>query len=37
VNTGFGPDDSLWSELQVHQCFETRGPMKLAALVQQLS
>lgn len=34
VNTGFGPDDSLWSELQVHQCFETRGPMKLAALVQ---
>ena len=31
VNTGFGPDDSLYRELQVHECYATRGPMKLAA------
>jgi thioredoxin reductase len=31
VNTGFGPDDSLYRELQVHQCYATRGPMKLSA------
>lgn len=28
---GFRPDNSLWTELQVHQCFATDGPMKLAA------
>ena len=26
---GFGPDDSLYRELQVHECYATRGPMKL--------
>ena len=34
VNTGFGPDDSLYRELQVHECYESRGPMKLAATLQ---
>jgi thioredoxin reductase len=31
VNTGFGPDDSLSRELQVHECYASRGPMKLSA------
>jgi len=31
VNTGFGPDDSIYRELQVHECYATRAPMKLAA------
>jgi thioredoxin reductase len=31
VNTGFGPDDSLYRELQVHECWASRGPMKLAS------
>ena len=31
VHTGFGPDDSLYRELQVHECYATRAPMKLAA------
>jgi len=31
VHTGFGPDDSLYRELQVHECSSTGGPMKLAA------
>ena len=31
VNTGFGPDNSLYRELQVHECYASRGPMKLAA------
>ena len=31
VNAGFGPDDSIYRELQVHECYATRGPMKLAA------
>ncbi|MBI5711606.1 MAG: NAD-binding protein [Candidatus Eisenbacteria bacterium] len=30
VNTGYGADDSLYRELQVHECFATRAPMKLA-------
>ncbi len=33
VNTGFGPDDSLYRELQVHACYASGGPMKLAALL----
>ena len=28
---GFRPRDALWTELQVHQCYATAGPMKLAA------
>jgi thioredoxin reductase len=31
VNAGFGPDDSLYRELQVHECYASRGPMKLSA------
>jgi thioredoxin reductase len=31
VNTGFGPDNSLYRELQVHECYSSRGPMKLSA------
>ncbi len=31
VNTGFGPDSSLTRELQVHECYASRGAMKLAA------
>lgn len=28
---GFGPDNSLYRELQFHECYASRGPMKLAA------
>mmetsp|Transcript_13721 Transcript_13721/g.34783 ORF Transcript_13721/g.34783 Transcript_13721/m.34783 type:complete len:439 (+) Transcript_13721:96-1412(+) len=28
--TGFQPDKALWSELQVHMCYASDGPMKLA-------
>eukprot|EP00658_Telonema_sp_P-2_P083351 TRINITY_DN9003_c0_g1_i1.p1 TRINITY_DN9003_c0_g1~~TRINITY_DN9003_c0_g1_i1.p1 ORF type:complete len:292 (-),score=35.82 TRINITY_DN9003_c0_g1_i1:312-1187(-) len=28
---GFRPDNSLYQELQIHQCYATEGPMKLAA------
>jgi thioredoxin reductase len=28
---GFGPDNSIYRELQVHECYASRGPMKLAA------
>lgn len=31
ANVGFRPDNSLYRELQVHQCYATEGPMKLAA------
>jgi thioredoxin reductase len=31
VNTGFGPDNSIYRELQVHECYASRAPMKLAA------
>lgn len=30
ANCGFGPDNSLYRELQFHECYATRGPMKLA-------
>jgi len=33
VNTGFGPDNALYRELQVHECYASRGPMKLAAAI----
>jgi len=29
--TGYGPDNALYRELQVHECYASRGPMKLAA------
>jgi thioredoxin reductase len=31
VNTGFGPDNSIYRELQIHECYASRGPMKLSA------
>jgi len=31
VNTGFGPDSSIYRELQVHECYASLAPMKLAA------
>eukprot|EP00520_Triparma_pacifica_P012749 CAMPEP_0118656444 /NCGR_PEP_ID=MMETSP0785-20121206/13492_1 /TAXON_ID=91992 /ORGANISM="Bolidomonas pacifica, Strain CCMP 1866" /LENGTH=386 /DNA_ID=CAMNT_0006549303 /DNA_START=106 /DNA_END=1266 /DNA_ORIENTATION=- len=29
--TGYRPDTTIFQELQVHQCYATEGPMKLAA------
>lgn len=31
VNTGLGPDNSIYRELQVHECWASRGLMKLSA------
>jgi thioredoxin reductase len=31
ANVGYRPDRSLYEELQVHECYATQGPMKLAA------
>ena len=31
ANVGYGPDNSLYRELQVHECYASRGPMKLSA------
>lgn len=31
ANVGFRPDRSLYEELQVHECYATQGPIKLAA------
>ena len=31
AKTGFHPDNSLYRELQVHECYASQGPMKLAA------
>ena len=31
ANVGFRPDNRIYSELQVHECYATGGPMKLAA------
>ncbi len=33
VATGLGPDNSIYRELQVHECYSSRGPMKLAAAI----
>ncbi|MGH7743080.1 MAG: NAD-binding protein, partial [Candidatus Eiseniibacteriota bacterium] len=30
INTGFGPDNSLYRELQVHECYASRGSMNLS-------
>jgi thioredoxin reductase len=29
--TGYGPDHTIYQELQIHECYASRGPMKLAA------
>ncbi|TWU09259.1 putative glutamate synthase subunit beta [Symmachiella macrocystis] len=31
ANVGYQPDRSLYSELQMHECYATSGPIKLAA------
>jgi hypothetical protein len=31
AHTGFQPDNSIFRELQVHLCYATEGPIKLAA------
>jgi thioredoxin reductase len=31
ANVGFRPNDSIYQELQIHDCYATQGPMKLAA------
>ncbi|MEX2176960.1 MAG: hypothetical protein WD872_21540 [Pirellulaceae bacterium] len=31
ANVGFRPDHRLYEELQIHECYATQGPMKLAA------
>jgi len=31
ANVGYRPDNSIYRELQVHECYATGGPMKLAA------
>ncbi len=31
ANVGYRPDRQLYEELQVHECYATEGPMKLAA------
>lgn len=31
ANVGYRPDRSLYDELQVHECYASQGPMKLAA------
>jgi hypothetical protein len=31
ANVGYQPNDALFSELQVHQCYASQGPMALAA------
>ena len=31
--TGYGPDRSIYEQLQVHECYASLGPMKLAALL----
>lgn len=31
ANVGFRPDNCLYEELQIHECYASQGPMKLAA------
>ena len=31
ANVGFRPNNTIYEELQVHECYATQGPMKLAA------
>jgi len=37
ANVGFRPDLSIFQELQVHQCYASEGPMKLAAALLSAS
>lgn len=31
ANVGYEPDDSLYRQLQIHECYASRGPMNLSA------
>jgi Pyridine nucleotide-disulphide oxidoreductase len=31
ANVGFSPDNSIYQELQIHECYASRGPMSLTA------
>jgi thioredoxin reductase len=35
ANVGFRPDRRLYEELQIHECYATEGPMKLAAAMSK--
>jgi thioredoxin reductase len=35
ANVGYGPDTSLYRELQVHECYASLGPMALAAALSK--
>jgi thioredoxin reductase len=35
ANVGYDPDNSLYRELQVHECYASLGPMNLAAALQR--
>ncbi len=37
ANVGYEPDDGLYRQLQIHECYATRGPMKLAAALMAAS
>lgn len=37
ANVGHTPDNSIYRELQVHECYASRGPMKLAAALLNVS
>jgi len=37
ANVGYRPDSSIFQELQVHQCYASEGPMKLAAALMSSS
>ncbi len=37
ANVGYMPDDDLYRELQVHQCYASQGPMALAAALLKQS
>ena len=33
ANVGYRPDRSIYEELQIHECYATQGPIKLAAVL----
>jgi hypothetical protein len=35
ANVGYSPDTALYRELQIHECYASLGPMKLAAALQK--
>ncbi|MFQ5704691.1 MAG: hypothetical protein ACE5HT_11790 [Gemmatimonadales bacterium] len=37
ANVGFEPDDSLYRQLQIHECYASRGPIKVSAALMAAS